>query len=82
MKEKRARQEDIKYLTWADKFPQIVPKENEDLNIDRAINKILTNCWNDVKKYPTTGSISIATGISERVIYNRVKIIGLGKRNS
>lgn len=82
MKQTRVRSEDDKYLSWANKFPQIVPKEDEDLNIDRAINSILTKCWENVKKYPTTGSISAATGISERVIYNRVKIIGLGKRNS
>jgi hypothetical protein len=74
-KPKKLRQIGIEKLNI--KFPNIVPIENEDLNIERMIVRTLEKCFNE-KKWTRTQT-SIVTGISEKTMYTLIRKYNLRK---
>ena len=61
--------EEIKlYLHLEKKYPNLKVEENEDLNIERAIFKILKYCWYNIDKFKTVDEISKKVGIPSRKI--------------
>lgn len=50
-------------------FASIIPKPNEDLNIERNVVRILRYCWYNTDKFPTVPHISEITGLPERMLY-------------
>ena len=45
-------------------FPDINPKEGEELNINKAILKILKYCWYNIDRFKTIDDISKEVGLS------------------
>lgn len=55
--------------------------EHEDLNINRAIDKIINYCWFNKDKFPTVKEIAEVTGLKERTVYSKAKKNRLPKRD-
>lgn len=58
------------YDVLCKKYPHINPKEDENLNIENAVVKIIERCWYDVKTYLTVEEIAAITKITPRSIHN------------
>lgn len=56
------------YNVLCEKYPNINPKEDENLNIEDAILKIIKKCWYDVKTYLTVEEIAAIVKITPRSI--------------
>lgn len=53
--------------------------QDEDLNLGRMRDRIITQCWNDQKKFPSVQHIALTTGLNVRTIFIIAKKLGLSR---
>ena len=61
-------------------YPNIIPKEGEDLNIQNALHRIVKKCWENKDGYPNIESIASVVGIGRRTIQNIAVKMNLSPR--
>ena len=69
------------YAHICKKYPSVVYKTGESLNIEKMHAREIFLRWHNVDKYPTIEAISRALGISERTIYRIAKQRKMGSRH-
>lgn len=78
---KRPLSDDEIYERVVTKFPKIEPRPDEDLNIERNIDALLTRLWYDVQNIELMSDIGPIIGLSETHVRVKAKKLKLPKRN-
>lgn len=55
------------------KYPDVLPVDGEDLNLDRMYAKTIYACWLNTTAYPTVLDIALALGRTDRQVYRIAK---------
>ena len=73
MKEKTPLQRELATKELDEKYPKIIFKEGENLNIQDNIHRIFKKCWYDVDTYPTIVDIAVVTNTTEDIVIKFAK---------
>lgn len=63
-----------------ERYPEVVYKEGEDLNIENMKKRIITKAWYDTAKYDDVSDIAVAIGMGTRTLYFYAKQLKLPNR--
>ena len=63
------------------KYPEVVYKEGEDLNIENMKKRIVTKAWYDTAKYDDVADIAVALGMGTKTVYSYARQLNLPRRS-
>jgi hypothetical protein len=74
-------QERVLYEAICDKYPDIVPNEKEDLNIENNKKAMLSKRWYDKNTYPNRFMLAKSLGVSVKTMQNMARSYDLPHRD-
>lgn len=72
---------DTNILLLEERYPEVVYKEGEDLNIENMKERIITKAWYDTARFNDVTDIAVGIGMGTRTLFFYAKKLKLPKRS-